>query len=512
MPSQDSKQQHLRNSKRQFNAGYKSFTSKLKEFKNLLNGKGKILTDIKNPLPEQLGSLLDNLSGEFAQLASGAEAIISEQSGYSKTRRKKKQKQPQQQPLSEQEATPPNDKIVQQLSQLGYTDQYNLEALATNRLTRSWQYFKSMFYRDEINKQRVSLLRMCADLFWSLRDFQNETLTVSIDNTPNLIQSFQAARYTFSSVHNTVNRLEEIIEREKHKDMEHQKQELLKHVDNKETAGPYDTDEEQSMEPGPASQQNIQAPKPQQQASQTISPTATPSVRPTPKAIMDRLITEANALLRIGLGEPYASRLLELAKHFETSKTDQEKHAIRNRAQTIYKEMIGAIRGRLEDMYGKITQTHTLHQIIGDIIAGKRPIAEAEVETLMIVKEGHNMLTRFLKRQLTKLRPSNETVSLRLDISNSIDDAERVLKQMMNGLHKAIDIDTLQSSIKELKDILQNISKPLKVIVTMFEKDVYKDPEKRKRLRGRTQDVSGDPSIDMLLRRRIRNDLSRGVI
>jgi len=70
----------------------------------------------------------------------------------------------------------------------------------------------------------------------------------------------------------------------------------------------------------------------------------------------------------------------------------------------------------------------------------------------------------------------------------------------------------LNEGIGKLKAILENIGKPLKVILSLYERDLMKDPANRQKFRGRNQSISGDPSIDLLLKRRIRNDLSRGVL
>jgi hypothetical protein len=506
MPSNDPKQQFLRTEKRNWNTKYKAFGFKLKSIKDAFNGKTNKLnlptSKIQDPLPGEIITALEGLASDFQDLVSSAAKISADQSQYSKTRRKKRPKQPQQSvtPQVQLEEAPHQDKVVQQLSQLG-SQEYDLETLATNRFTRSWQYLKSMFYRDEIKKQRVSLLRMCADLFYSLRDFQNEVLTINLDSTPGLIQSFQSTRLTFNSVHNTINRLGELVAlREGKKDTKDPKDQTG------QTDGKPIDDTGQSTNVDPSKQTKPEVKQQPKQNVQQPTPTVTaPSGRPTTSEMVRSIMDEAVVYNSVGIGAPIAIQIINLAEKFYALRFEQhaEKHNIRKELQSLRSQMIAAI----EAKYGKVTSTNTMQSIIDEVRKGKK----AELETL-IVKEGHNALTRFLKRQLTKMRPGNETASLRLDISNSIDEAEKELKTIMNDLHKKVDMDTLNNGIEKLKVILETIGTPLKIIISMYERDLYKDPTTREKFRGRTQSISGDPSLDMLLRRRVRNDLSKGIL
>jgi hypothetical protein len=495
MATTDARQQSIRSAKKNWNSRYKEFSARLKATKDAFNGHqnklGLPFSKIQDPLPTAIITALEGLSTSFQEMVASAQEIADDQSNYSKTRRKKKPKQPrpsapQTTPTEETIVPPQQDKIVQQLSQLGSTEPYDLEALATNRLSRSWQYFKSMFYRDEIKKQRVSLLRMCADLLYSLRDFQNEVLTINIGNTPSIIQSFQSARLTFSSVHETITRLGEIIDNGKEKEVA----------------------KEPARQEEPASAAPTQPASTEQKQSQPApEPFVPPPTNPTTKELVHNLEYEARAYRQVGLGMPFAQQIMDLTAQFFTTSPNQyqQRLAIRNRLREMRKEMFASI----EAQHGKIDQTNTMQSII-DKVQGKQ--TKAELYELPIIKEGHNALTRFLKRQLTKMRPGNETASLRLDISNSIDEAEKELRAIMDSLHKEVNMKTLTNGVDQLKTILQNIGKPLHIILSLYEKSIYKDPEMRQKFRGRNQSISGDPSLDMLLRRRVRNDLSRGIL
>ena len=121
----DQIQQKLRDHKKQWNATYKNLSQKLKAFKNCLNGKGDTKfslppSDIKEPFPNQIGSTLDALVGDYQNLFNDAKSIIDEQSQYSRSRRKKQPKQAPK-PIAPQIA-PQEDKIVDTLSRLDVSD------------------------------------------------------------------------------------------------------------------------------------------------------------------------------------------------------------------------------------------------------------------------------------------------------------------------------------------------------------------------------------------------------
>ena len=479
MPSQDPRQQALRTHKKSWNAKYKAFSQGLKAFKDSVNGKGKSPGKIIDPIPSEVISMLGELSSKFSELVSDANGIFDEQKNYSATRRKKQVKQPGiVQPIA-----PQPDQIVNTLSQLGSTEQTKLEALGTNRLSRSWEYFKSMFYRDELQKQRVSLLRLCADLFYSLRNLQDEALTIHLENTPNVIQAYQGVRYSFTSVVATTTRLVEIMEREKQK---------LKQM------------EEQAQ-----NQQNTsEIPATEQPKSNQQPPGVAKQQKMTSLAVVKDIKAIADIFLSNNMGQEQANQINALYEQYFAA-NDEQKHLVRKRMQELHKEMIIASKPELEKRYGPITPEHTLEKLVREMVAGKIP-KEASEEYLEIIKEARNPLTRFLKRQLTKLRPSDATVSHRLDISNSIDAARNIVRDMMDSLQEGLDIERLNKDTGEIKIILADIAKPLQIIITLYERKTYEDPEQRSKFRGR-QSITNDPMMDFVMRRKIRKDLGQGI-
>ncbi len=91
--STDPVQQALRDRKKAWNAASKEFMKRIKVLRNGLNGRGDgnyglPPSNIKDPLPAEIGSFLSQISSDFQFLINESETIISEQSTYSRNRRK----------------------------------------------------------------------------------------------------------------------------------------------------------------------------------------------------------------------------------------------------------------------------------------------------------------------------------------------------------------------------------------------------------------------------------------
>lgn len=98
--SMDPAQEHLREQKSLWNKSTTDLIAKIIAFKRGLNGRGDPraglpASNIKEPLPSQVGSYLDQIATDYSSLVSGAEKIIQEQEHYSKVRRKTQPKKPQ---------------------------------------------------------------------------------------------------------------------------------------------------------------------------------------------------------------------------------------------------------------------------------------------------------------------------------------------------------------------------------------------------------------------------------
>jgi len=181
--------------------------SKIIEFKRGLNGRGSAKVGIEpsriqDALPDSVNSTLQQLTAEFGKVVSDAEAIIAAQQNYSTTRRKRQPKKPK--PSQPQAPTPqaneaqpaaPAPAEANPLARLGSFDA-DIEKIASNRLTRFWQYLTSVFSRKEYNRQRLGMLSLSADLYYNLLDFENDVLKISEKTIPSMINKFQNMRNT----------------------------------------------------------------------------------------------------------------------------------------------------------------------------------------------------------------------------------------------------------------------------------------------------------------------------
>lgn len=91
--SSDPIQQALRDHKKRWNMAAKEFIKRLIAFKKGVNGRGDPsyglpTSNIKDPLPSEIATFLNEVSGNFQQLAEEALKIQQEQALYSQKRRK----------------------------------------------------------------------------------------------------------------------------------------------------------------------------------------------------------------------------------------------------------------------------------------------------------------------------------------------------------------------------------------------------------------------------------------
>src|ERR1019366_1207591 len=93
----DPKQMMLRQHKREWSDATSALIANIIAFKRGLNGRGDAKvglppSNIKEPLPGEIGSFLNQLTTEFQKIVADAEGIISEQEQYAHKKRQPKPK------------------------------------------------------------------------------------------------------------------------------------------------------------------------------------------------------------------------------------------------------------------------------------------------------------------------------------------------------------------------------------------------------------------------------------
>lgn len=148
--SLDPAQEHLREEKSQWNGEVSKFIAELIALKRAINGKeipelGIPKSNIKDPIPSQVESLVSEISGQCGTLLSHVKQIINEQQNYSEHRRK-----PHKEASLDKEA-----------SWFGSRLKSHITLLKLDKMQR---------------KYRLQMIHSCADLIEEFKVFEDELL------------------------------------------------------------------------------------------------------------------------------------------------------------------------------------------------------------------------------------------------------------------------------------------------------------------------------------------------
>jgi hypothetical protein len=206
--SADPAQQNIRDAKSKWNDACSATIARLIAFKRGLNGRGDAkfslpASNIKDPLPPQLGSFLQQLSSEFNTLVLSAANIVGIQNQYSKTRRKKQEKR------------------------LAYF-KYELEKNASSKLSRFWTHFKGLFSFKEYKAFRLSMLSSSAKLNKDLFKLEDNALARNIKKTPEVIKAYVTVGSDIEVIKDIYYRIQTLMDEKKESDANLKKQIELK--------------------------------------------------------------------------------------------------------------------------------------------------------------------------------------------------------------------------------------------------------------------------------------------
>jgi len=478
----DEKQTSLRTKKKRWNAAYRNVSMRLKALKNGINGRGDNKfglppSDIKDPLPNEVVSLLGQISSQFQQLVGEAEAIVDEQAGYSRTRRKKKPKQPKlTAPAPVVAPVPPaEEKVVEQLSRLGINSN-ELEKFATIDIEAQhafkkvkkywWQYIKSMFSKDEYNSYRMSMLSAANDLYYDLLDFENDVLSQPIKNMRQVLSRYQTVR-------DDVKVLQTSVEK------------LLTPPDGDKDGGP--------------GEQSIRSTEPQER--QTKPQTRPmPKMPPTPPTKdIDTIFNNIHMLFNANLAKDEVIGINKLIEQYRSTKNPVIKDVIID----TYNSVVSELAADVQHKYGPTNDT-SVQGIINLIRKNSNTNPD-------IIKTAHNKLTRFLRKQIVKRLSFSKDAAHRLAISDQVATINEDVKDMIRGLEKTLDPETIENHLKEIDKGFDEIHQSFSVLMTLYRAVFYR-LDKQKKQKGKEQlPPSEDTFLDELMRRRVRRDLSRDV-
>lgn len=479
--SKDSIQQRLRDHKRDWNSRYKDFSQKLKSFKDGLNGRGNAKTglppsNIKEPLPGEIGALLGQMSGEFQQLVGDAESIISEQSSYAQTRRRRAAKPTQVNPSTEpqQPPVPEQDKIVDTLSRLGSIENL-MEKDASNRFSRFWQYISGIFSTKEFNKQRLGLLSQSANLYYSLLDLENDVLSPSVNSIPSTIGKYKKFKYDFTAFTVSFDGVVDMLLKAK---------------------------EEQDKNPNPKPSDN----KPEDKSNDNgKNKLLTPSEQAQQVSPMDKIKKDLHLLYNQNLAKNQIMEINEMIGEYDGEEDQHLKSMWFDRIKDSYKTLINSISNEVQKRYGP-ANVKNVEDIIN--LIKKNTTKEAELDDDNMIKNAHNAMTRFLKKQLVKSIPFNKTSVVRLEIVEIVDDMKKIIKEMMNNLEKEISIEELKTYISSLEEERIKMKRPLHALNIFYMKEFFsKKDHKDHKIHDPNSSVD-EELLDFVLRRKLKRELS----
>lgn len=446
--SPDTLQQHLRERKRQWNNISKKFIPKFLAFKQSLNGHeqpvfGLPASNIKDPLPPELGAFLEQLAGEFSWLVGEAHTIVQEQTDYS-TRRRKTQKQ-------------------------SNVEEIDLIKDASNPISRFLSRFKSVFQSDKFTGYRLSALSMATRLFKNLVALEDIILAKGTENTPEIIN-------TFYLVSNNVETLDLIIQK-----MENIVQPIpsgITPTDLPTSSKPIESEQPESEQP----EITVEVPtssKSQKPSKNKIVPsTSTPAVQkniPDLENISDMLIQ----LSPLGITPDLLHSYNSIIKSYKSAPSDK-KGIIADRAQERLAEILVILSGRIKKKFNiEINPEADISEFL--ILADNIKKRAQAIDELKV--EASNLLTRWLKKYRHQLSKADPTSAARLEIYGFIRSAKIIVDKIMDSLEdKSVDPKELSKQIIEVENLLSKIEAPLGMLKFMYKDIYFKKKEKGERL------------------------------
>jgi hypothetical protein len=179
----DPVQKALRQTKKIWNKEVSSFIDNLIDFKKMMNGQPskffKQKSYIKDPIPGDPSTILNQLSGNFQDLAQKGQGIVQQQLSYSQTRKKKQPKKKGVIPTSSQVEVAPTTSPsgIDLSSQLTVAmDMYELIAEGSTPVSRFFARLLSPTIgsspKARIRRYRMSLLKSSLEVYKDLNRFQ----------------------------------------------------------------------------------------------------------------------------------------------------------------------------------------------------------------------------------------------------------------------------------------------------------------------------------------------------
>jgi hypothetical protein len=513
--STDPVQQALRDHKAEWKDSQKDFIAQVQGLKNGLNGRGDTRfgippSNIKDPLPGEVASLLGSLTSQFQTLVGGAGSIIAEQNAYAQNRRKKQEKKqeekkqqlkpvaptaqnPNQPEQAEKPAAAPNSPVDSFLSNVASADPNLMEIHGSNRLSRGLQYAGGWFSRKEETKKRISLLSSAADVYKDFLDLENTILSSDMESIPQAIMEFHAT----------------------YKNLLFFKSSLMAKDPSNTTDSPQEGNAAPPTEGAPqagAGPGPNRKPMPDTERLQELMRTRRPAAaksRLPPQEQLEKVLMGIRHDMQIIFQSslPFkteAKNINKLISEFAKAQAAQDHDLAYDLHNQIDRENT-ALKLAVSSMIDKEPNADRQAQLRQMI--NKENQVQADWEPSNIIKISHVSFTRFLKRKLLEQKTWNKTVHPRLRVAKSIDEAKKTLQTMMDSLEtKTINKEELLKGLGSLLTLCQTIQEDLSSLNLMYETHRYKERKKNK-IKNKPNTV--DPLLDTLYQNELRRSIKQ---
>jgi hypothetical protein len=421
----DPRQLALRNQKKQWSASVSALISKLIEYKKGLNGRGSAKigiepSKIQNPLPESVSSALSQLTADFSKIVSDAEQIIAAQQNYSATRRKrqpKKPKAPQQPnvqapaPTAEAPATP-EAPAENPLARIGSFNA-EIEKLASNKLTRFWQYLTSVFSRKEYNRHRLGMLSLSAKLFYDMLDFENSVLRTGEKTIPDTMNKFQNMKNTYIALRKLFENVAKTL---------------------------ADKAKKEGVKP-PVEEAKPAAPEQKPTKPQVINLDEEDEDESDPNGIyINQLKHNINILNNKKQVEPKnLQEIVHMINEYQNEKDPHAKDLWLKQIREEYNNLMFSLKNKKADIFND-----------------------------NMIKVSHNALTRFLRKQLVKAKSYDKTAAPRLQAADLTTATKKTIKRLMDVLEKDLSVEEVSKLLGEIENKIIEIGKLVSILSVLY--------------------------------------------
>lgn len=468
--SQDPRQEALREHKHEWNIACSAFLTQLNAFKpqliafkHGLNGRsvpkaGIPISNIKDPLPNEMRSYLGRTSSSFHELVStfeslvaGAGAIMQEQAQYSNTRRK-----PVIRPNQPRRAEFDSDDLVVE---------------GSTPVSRLWAHISSLLSSDKAKHQRLSMLSMSIKLFRNMVDFEDMVLSKGLDNVPQVLNAYFLVHNNFQALKESSKRLSELVGAPVPESATNQGEQSAKPSSNKPKDTPAKPAKLQGASPKPTENEPAKLP-PSPLAPEEIERVLSDPSKMTPVHLKENVARLGKA----GLSEKDAREFFLLYHRYNDEKDADKKDLAKDMLYERYTDLIEALKASAS-------------------------VSEHEME-----KFASNFLTRLLKKYRHQFGLKEPSSAVRMEIYTYVRDTKIIINKIMDLLETrnmdGSDLAKLNVDIVKLDGLFDKIGNSLKLL-DILHKDKYYD---------KNAPIKNRPMFDPISRyytRQVRRDVDK---